>query len=75
MLTLMNRLTIDIPDDLDAELRKFCEQEDMSVEDAVCEILRRRLAVQQFHELARTTEKYARQAGYTSEQDILEDPS
>ncbi|MBN1347098.1 MAG: hypothetical protein JXQ73_30685 [Phycisphaerae bacterium] len=71
----MNRLTIHIPDDLDVELRKFCEQEGMSAEDAVCEILRRRLAVQRFRELARTTEEYARQAGYSSEEDIIEDAS
>ena len=71
----MNRLTIDIPDDLDAELRKFCEQEDLSPEDAVCEILRRRLAVQRFRDLASTTEQYARRAGYSCEEDILEDTS
>lgn len=71
ILRVMNRLTIDIPDDLDAELRKFCEAEHVSPEQAVCEILRRRLAVQRFRELAQVTEKYAKEAGFTSEDDIL----
>lgn len=67
----MAKLTIDIPGDLDAELRKFCEQQQLSAEEAVRQILRRRLAVQKFRELASETEKYARAAGFTSEDDIL----
>ena len=67
----MAKLTIDIPEDLDAELRKFCQQRQLSAEEAVREILRRRLAVQKFRELAGETEKYARAAGFVSEDDIL----
>jgi len=67
----MAKLTIDIPEELDAELRKYCEQQHLSPEEAVREILRRRLAVQKFRELASETEKCARAAGFTSEDDIL----
>lgn len=71
----MNRLTIDIPDDIDVELRKFCEMEHLSPEEAVHEILRRRLAERRFQDLARTTEGYAEKAGFTSEDDLLGDDS
>ncbi len=67
----MNRLTIDIPDDIDVELRKFCKIEHLSQEEAVSEILRRRLAEQKFRDLACTTERYAKNAGCTSEDDLL----
>ena len=67
----MAKLTIDIPEELDAELRKYCKQQRQSPEEAVGEILRRRLAVEKFRELAGETEKHARAAGFTSEDDIL----
>lgn len=67
----MVKLTIEITEELDAELRKFCQQQRLSPEDAICEILRRRLAVRKFRELAAETEKHARVAGFTSEEDIL----
>ncbi|MBN1553808.1 MAG: hypothetical protein JXA11_03630 [Phycisphaerae bacterium] len=70
----MNRLIIDIPDEMDAELRKFCESEHLSPQEAVQEILRRRLAVRQFDELAQQTEVFAKNAGL-SEEDILGDDS
>jgi len=70
-MSSMAKLTIDIPEELDAELRKYCEQQRLAPEEAVREILRRRLAVQKFRELAGETEKYARAAGFTSEDDIL----
>jgi predicted metal-dependent phosphoesterase TrpH len=67
----MVKLTIEITEELDAELRKFCQQQRLSPEDAIREILRRRLAVRKFRELAAGTEKYARAAGFSSEEDIL----
>ena len=67
----MVKLTIEIPEELDAELRKYCQQQRLSPEEAVREILRRRLAVRKFRELAAETEKYAQAAGFTSEDDIL----
>jgi hypothetical protein len=70
----MMRLVIDIPEEMAAELAKFSEQQGLSPEKAAAEIIRRRLVVQRFDELAAVTEKYARAAGYTSEEQILEMP-
>ena len=69
----MNRLVIDIPEDLDAELRRFCEEAHVSPEEAVREMVRRRLALHEFRDLAQTTENHATKAGFTSEDDILKD--
>ena len=69
-MNCMVKLTIEITEELDAELRKFCRQQQLAPEDAVREILRRRLAVRKFRDLAAETEKVARAAGFTSEEDM-----
>jgi len=67
----MTSLTIKISDELNEELRKFCQDRQLSPQEAIGEILRRQLAVQKFRELAGETEKCARAAGFKSEDDIL----
>jgi hypothetical protein len=70
----MTRWVIDMPENMAAELVKFGEQQGMSPEDAIKDIVRRRLAVKRFDELAAVAEEYARAAGYTSEDQILDMP-
>jgi len=67
----MVTLTVDIPDDMNAQIREICQNQNCSLEEAVRDVLRRWIAVQQFRKLAGETEKYARAAGFTSEEDIL----
>jgi hypothetical protein len=73
-MACMTRLVIDIPEEMAARWAKLSEQQGLSPEEAVREIMRRRLVVQRFDELAVVTEKYARAAGYTSEEEILAMP-
>jgi metal-responsive CopG/Arc/MetJ family transcriptional regulator len=67
----MTRLVIDIPDDMAAELARFSEEQGLSPEEAAKDIIRRRLVVKKFRELAAEGAKYARAAGFTSEEQIL----
>jgi metal-responsive CopG/Arc/MetJ family transcriptional regulator len=70
----MTRLVIDISEDMAAELAKLSEQEGLSPEEAARDMIRRQLVVKKFRELAAEGEKYARAAGYTSEEEILAMP-
>lgn len=69
----MTTLTVNIPEDLDKGLREYCRQQHVSVEEAVQEMLRDLLTAQKFEDLCRRTEKYARAAGVTSEDELLQD--
>jgi methanogenic corrinoid protein MtbC1 len=70
----MTRLVIDISEDMAARWAKLSEQQGLSPEEAVKEAMRRQLVVQRFDEMAAVTEKYARAAGYTTEEQILAMP-
>ena len=67
----MRPLTINLPDDLDERLRELASREHRSPEEAVCDILRRRLLLDRFHALCRESEQLAKAAGFESEEDIL----
>jgi plasmid stability protein len=67
----MKLLTINLPDDLEQRLQEVSQREHRSPEETVCEILRRRLLSDRFHELCRESEQLAKAAGFESEDDVL----
>ena len=68
----MKTLKITITDEIDERLEQFCRQQHQSAEDAVREIVKKRLIQDRFHELCRESESLAKAAGFRSEEDILE---
>lgn len=67
----MKALTIHLPDALEQRLQELSRREHRSPEDTACEILRRRLILDRFHDLCRASEPLAKAAGFESEEDIL----
>ena len=71
----MKTITIQLSDEVEQRLRDLSSREQRPVEETAEEILRRRLALDRFHDLCRESEKLARAAGYESEEDLLKDIS
>ena len=67
----MKAVTINIPEDLERRLVEVSRRKGRSLEDTVCEILRRRLLLDRFHELCRESESLAKAAGFENEEDVL----
>lgn len=67
----MKTLTINLPDDLERRLQELSNREQRSPEDTVCEIIRKRLSLNRFHDLCRESEPLAKAAGFKSEDDVL----
>jgi plasmid stability protein len=67
----MKPLTINLSEELERRLRDLSNRESRSLEDSVCEILRRRLVLDRFHDLCRQSEALAKAAGFQSEEDVL----
>lgn len=71
IMASMKSLTINLPDDLEQRLQEVSRREHRSPEDTACEILRRRLILDRFHDLCRESGPLAKAAGFASEEDIL----
>lgn len=71
----MKSITLQLSDDLEEQLNRFSQREHRAVEDAAREIIRRRLAIDRFQELCSQTQQLARAAGYTSEDQLLDEIS
>jgi predicted transcriptional regulator len=67
----MKALTINLPDDVERRLQEVSQREHRSPEETACDILRRRLLLDRFHELCRESEALFKAAGFESEEDIL----
>jgi Arc/MetJ-type ribon-helix-helix transcriptional regulator len=67
----MVTLNVDIPEEMDAQIRQICQDQHCSPDEAIRDVLRRWIARQRFGKLAADTEKHARAAGFSSEDDIL----
>lgn len=67
----MSPLTIDIPDELRAELDEFCRRHALLCSDVVRDSLRRYLAVEQFRELRRKTLPFAEAQGILTDEDVF----
>ena len=71
----MTTLTINIPDDVEKQLQGFCDKENSSFEQAICDILRRQFRMEQFRKLSEESQDLSKDAGYDSEDDLLRDVS
>ncbi len=71
MMGSMKPLSINLPDDLVERLEELSSRQQRSPEDTVCEILRKRLILDRFHDLCRESELLAKAAGFESEDDVL----
>jgi plasmid stability protein len=67
----MKTLTINLPDDMEQRLQEVSQREHRSLEETACDILRRRLLLDKFHDIYPESERLAREAGFESEDDIL----
>jgi len=67
----MKPLTINLPDDLEDRLQEVSRRMHRSPENTACEILRRRLLLDRFHDICRQSEPLAKAAGFDSEEDLL----
>ena len=70
-MAFMKSLTICLSDDLDHRLRELSTRAHRSPEETVCEILRKRLVLDRFHDLCRQSEPLAKAAGFESEEEVL----
>jgi predicted transcriptional regulator len=67
----MKALTISLPDALEQQLQEMSRRENRTPQDTVCEIVRRRLVLDRFHDLCRSSEALAKAAGFESDDDVL----
>jgi len=67
----MKSVTIQLPDDLERRLQELSQRESRSPQETICDILRRRLLLDRFHDLCRESEPLAKAAGFTCEEDVL----
>jgi predicted transcriptional regulator len=67
----MNAVTIRIPKELAAKLKKVCRQQKRSASDVLRESLRRYLAAEQLRELRDELRPYAEAAGFITDDDIF----
>lgn len=68
-------LTVDIPEDMQAQIGEICERRGCTLEEAVRDVLRRWIAVEQFSKDANEVRRFAEAAGFRSEEDIIESAS
>jgi len=70
-MAAMKPLTINLPDELVQRLQELSSRQQRSPEETVCEIVRKRLILDRFHDLCRESESLAKAAGFQSEDDVL----
>ena len=67
----MDSLTIRIPDDLKADLRKISHQQNKPVSDLVRDSVRRYVALEKFRALRKTVLPFAESQGLLTDEDIF----
>ena len=67
----MNTLTIRLPDDLKADLKKISREQNKPVSDVVRESIRRYVAVESFRALQRKVLPFAEAQGFLTDEDIF----
>ncbi len=68
----MTTLNLNIPEEMSSQIETICQRRRCSLEEAVCDVLRRWIAIEQFRSDADEVRNLAQAAGYRSETDILE---
>ena len=71
----MATLTVEIPEDMRAQIDEICRRRGWTLEQALRDVLRRWIAVEQFRKDAAEVRRFAEAAGFRSEEDILESTS
>lgn len=71
----MAALTVDIPEEMKAQIGEICGRRGCTLEEAVRDVLRRWIAVEQLRKDAAEVRRFAEAAGFRSEEDILESAS
>jgi len=67
----MNTLTIRLPDDLRADLKKISREQNKPVSDVVRESIRRYVAVESFRVLRRKVLPFAEAQGFLADEDVF----
>jgi len=67
----MNTLTIRLPDDLRADLKKISREQNKPVSDVVRESIRRYVAVERFRALRRKVLPFAEAQGFLTDEDVF----
>ena len=67
----MNTLTIRLPDDLRADLKKISREQNKPVSDVVRESIRRYVAVESFRALRRKVLPFAEAQGFLADEDVF----
>ena len=67
----MNTLTIRLPDDLRADLKKISREQSKPVSDVVRESIRRYIAVEKFRALRRKVLPFAEAQGFLTDEDVF----
>ena len=70
-MSYMSAVTIRIPAELQAKLKKVCRRQKRSASDVLRESLRRYLAAEQLRELRQELRPYAEAAGFRTDEDIF----
>jgi len=65
-------LSVDIPEELNEQIQEICRRQNCTPGEALRELLRRWVAVEQFRKDAGKVRQLAQAAGFTSEKDIFE---
>ena len=71
----MKSITLQLPNELEEQLYRLSQREHRAVEDTARDIIQRRLAANRFQELCQSSQELARAAGYTSEDQLLDEIS
>ncbi len=67
----MNTLTVRLPDDLRADLKKISREQSKPVSDLVRESIRRYIAVERFRALRRKVLPFAEAQGFLTDEDVF----
>ena len=67
----MTTLTVQLPDDLGADLARLSSEEHKAVSDIVCESVRRYVLAEEFRALRRETLPYAEAQGLITDEDVF----
>lgn len=72
ILDPMVTLSVDIPEEMNEQIQEICRRQKCTPDEALRELLRRWVSVEQFRKDAGEVRQLAEAAGFTREKDIFE---